>query len=38
MIVYTDVITGDEMMTDAFKQNPVKDAEGNEVEGLFEVR
>jgi Translationally controlled tumour protein len=38
MIVYTDVITGDEMMTDAFKQHPVKDAEGNEVEGLFEVR
>ncbi|KAG5180044.1 Mss4-like protein [Tribonema minus] len=37
MIVYTDMVTGDEMMTDAFKKLPVLDDEGNPVEGLFEV-
>ena len=37
MLVYTDVISGDEMMTDAFKRHPVLDSEGNAVEGLFEV-
>lgn len=38
MIVYKDLISGDEMMTDAFPQKPVLDSEGNTVEGMFEVR
>jgi len=37
MIVYKDLISGDEMMTDAFPRNPVHDNDGNVVEGLFEV-
>ena len=31
MIVYRDIISGDEMLSDAFKLMPVIDAEGNEV-------
>lgn len=38
MIVYKDLISGDEMMTDAFPQKPVLDGEGNTIEGMFEVR
>lgn len=38
MLVYKDLISGDEMMTDAFPRNPVTDDEGNVVEGMFEVR
>ena len=37
MIVYKDLISGDEMMTDAFPRNSVHDKDGNIVEGLFEV-
>mmetsp|Transcript_4774 Transcript_4774/g.6576 ORF Transcript_4774/g.6576 Transcript_4774/m.6576 type:complete len:182 (+) Transcript_4774:54-599(+) len=35
MIVYRDVITGDEMLSDAFNLLEVKDEEGNVVEGLM---
>ncbi|CAN0435089.1 unnamed protein product [Ectocarpus sp. 13 AM-2016] len=38
MIVYKDLISGDEMMTDAFPQNPVVGNDGETVEGMFEVR
>lgn len=38
MIVYKDLISCDEMMTDAFPQKPVVDSEGNTIEGMFEVR
>lgn len=38
MIVYKDLISGDEMMTDAFPQNPVVGDDGETVEGMFEVR
>jgi len=31
MIVYRDIISGDEMITDAFKLLPVVDKEGNTV-------
>jgi hypothetical protein len=31
MIVYRDIISGDEMITDAFKLLPVMDKEGNKV-------
>ncbi|CAM9477613.1 unnamed protein product [Ascophyllum nodosum] len=37
MIVFKDLISADEMMTDAFPQKPVIDDDGNEIEGLFEV-
>lgn len=37
MIVYKDLISGDEMMTDAFPQNPVV-CDGETIEGMFEVR
>nr|AFA52588.1 hypothetical protein [Vaucheria litorea] len=37
MIVYADLISGDEMMTDAFKIKPVMNSKGEKVEGLFEV-
>ena len=37
MIVYKDLISGDEMMTDAFPQNPVVGNDGETVEGMFEV-
>ncbi|CAM9136272.1 unnamed protein product [Choristocarpus tenellus] len=37
MIVYKDLVSEDEMMTDVFKQNPVVDDDGEVVEGLFEV-
>lgn len=36
MIVYKDLISGDEMMTDAFPQNPVV-CDGETIEGMFEV-
>jgi hypothetical protein len=35
MIVYRDLISGDEMITDAFKLLPVVDSEGAVVEGLM---
>ena len=35
MIVYRDVISGDEMLSDAFKLVPVVDSEGNEIPGLM---
>ena len=38
MIVYNDIISGDEMMTDAFPQETVLDSDGNLVEGLFGVK
>ncbi|CAM9944734.1 unnamed protein product [Hapterophycus canaliculatus] len=38
MIVYKDLISGDEMMTDAFPQKPVVGDDGEVVEGMFEVR
>ena len=31
MIVYKDLLSGDEMVTDAFQLQPVMDKEGNEV-------
>ena len=37
MIVYKDLISGDEMMTYAFPRNPVHNKVGNVVEGIFEV-
>lgn len=37
MLVYKDIITGDEMMTDAFPQKPVVDDDGTVIEGMFEV-
>lgn len=35
MIVYCDVITGDEMLSSAFPLSQVKDEEGNDVAGLM---
>lgn len=35
MIVYRDIISGDEMLSDAFKLEEVFDAEGNKIEGLM---
>mmetsp|Transcript_9575 Transcript_9575/g.15786 ORF Transcript_9575/g.15786 Transcript_9575/m.15786 type:complete len:179 (+) Transcript_9575:80-616(+) len=35
MIVYRDLISGDEMLSDAFELLEVKDAEGNVIEGLM---
>jgi len=37
MIVYRDIISGDEMLSDAFKLVPVVDDEGATVEGLMQV-
>ena len=37
VLVYKDVVTGDEMMSDAFQVQEVKDAEGNVVPGLMQV-
>ena len=38
MIIYKCRFTGDEMLSDAFKPVPVKDGDGNEVEGLIEIQ
>lgn len=38
MIVYKDLISNDEMITGAYKQNTVYDKEGIAVKGLFEVQ
>jgi hypothetical protein len=38
MIIYKCRFTGDELLSDAFKPVPVKDAEGNEVAGLIQVQ
>lgn len=35
MLVYTDLISGDEMMSDAFSLNQVMDSDGTPVEGLM---
>jgi len=35
MIVYRDLITGDEMLSDAFPLKQVVDADGNNIEGLM---
>ena len=37
MLVWQDIFTEDEVMSDSFKVQPVKDAEGNVVSGLFMV-
>mmetsp|Transcript_10879 Transcript_10879/g.16067 ORF Transcript_10879/g.16067 Transcript_10879/m.16067 type:complete len:181 (-) Transcript_10879:425-967(-) len=37
MLVYKDLFTGDELMSDSHKINPVVDEDGEEVPGLFEV-
>lgn len=37
MIVYKDIISGDEMMTDSFQHNSVVGSDGNTVNGIFEV-
>lgn len=37
MIVFKDLISSDEMMTDAFPQKPVVDDSGVTIEGMFEV-
>lgn len=37
MIIYKCRFTGDEMCSDAFKPFPVKDEDGNEVEGLIQI-
>ena len=37
MIIYKCRFTNDEMCSDAFKPSPVKDEEGNIVEGLFQI-
>ena len=36
MIVYRDIISGDEMLSDAFKLQQVIDAEGNEVYTMYD--
>jgi hypothetical protein len=38
MIVYTDVISGDEVLSSAFTQEDVLDAEGNVIEGMKMVQ
>jgi Translationally controlled tumour protein len=38
MIIYKCRFTGDEMLSDAFKPTPVKDDEGNIVEGLIQIQ
>jgi len=38
MIIYKCRFTNDEMISDAYKTFPVKDAEGNDVPGLFAVQ
>jgi Translationally controlled tumour protein len=38
MIIYKCRFTGDEMLSDAFKPGPVKDEEGNVVEGLLQIK
>jgi Translationally controlled tumour protein len=38
MIIFKCRFTGDEMCSDAFKPEPVKDAEGNVVEGLMQIK
>jgi Translationally controlled tumour protein len=38
MIIYKCRFTGDEMLSDAFKPEPVKDEEGNEVVGLIKIQ
>jgi hypothetical protein len=35
MIVYRDIITGDEMLSDAFPLKPVVDSDGNTVSYSF---
>ena len=37
MIVYKDILSGDEMMTDSFSQNNVIDDKGDIIYGMFEV-
>ena len=37
MIIYKCRFTGDEMCSDAFKPVPVKDDDGSEVPGLFQI-
>lgn len=38
MLVWQDIFTDDEVMSDSFKVSPVVDEEGNEVSGLFQVQ
>jgi Translationally controlled tumour protein len=38
MIIFKCRFTGDEMLSDAFKPEPVKDDEGNEVVGLIKIQ
>lgn len=37
MLVWQDIFTDDEVMSDSFRNSPVKDAEGNVVGGMFQV-
>ncbi|CAH0479202.1 unnamed protein product [Peronospora belbahrii] len=37
MLVWQDIFTDDEVMSDSFKASPCKDMEGNEVPGMFQV-
>ncbi|OWZ05692.1 hypothetical protein PHMEG_00022172 [Phytophthora megakarya] len=37
MLVWQDIFTEDEVMSDSFKVVPCKDLEGNEVSGMFQV-
>lgn len=37
MIVYRDILSGDEMMSDAFKLLPVVDSEGAVVSEIFDL-
>jgi hypothetical protein len=38
MIIFKCRFTGDEMLSDAFKPTPVKDSDGNIVEGLIQIK
>lgn len=38
MIIYKCRFTGDEMLSDAFNPQPVKDSDGNEIEGLLQIQ
>lgn len=38
MLVWQDIFTDDEVMSDSFKIEPVVDGDGNEVTGLFQVQ
>ena len=37
MLVYNDVVTGDQVLSDSYAKVDVLDAEGNKIEGLFAI-